>query len=486
MKACDNPEDSYGNQRESIDIRTLMNILLKNSWAELILGVIMDRQYARLASAALIAALGSGVSGCGGGGGGSPAAVVATTAKPATTTPTTTTTTTTTTPTTTTTTPTTTTVAQGNAFLISIPDVTTGTIAGKSPNTGSTVAFGAPGSWSQVANPATNASVPQWVKDVLALPLPNGSTTLSVYARPVSATITGGAGGVPNNSISGQQYVLTGGCTPGTANCGSPNVDLDSFVATQGGKLVDEKTVVAGATPVLLKGAMINQDTWIDQTGKINPWGGTNGLQHSYIGQYSDQALSLLVTGFNSDGGPITSAPSGSVTLGIFYGGNATPAADMTALKNANVNATYNGYFRGTALQTGPMTSPDGGPGTATDLAGQLSMAASFGSGKVGGNIYNMERSDHNGGGIAQPYGVKLDGTMSGSSYSGTAQYTAAATASGAAAISGGPSGQMIGGFFGPNAAETTGVLRIQGTAPGTGPGTGANTTLIGGFGGKK
>ncbi len=445
----------------------------------------MNHNYAQVASAVLVAAL---VSGCGGGGGGSPAAIVATTAKPATTTPTTTTTTTTpTTTTTTTTTPTTTTVAQGNAFLISIPDVTTGAIAGKSPNTGSTVAFGATGSWSQVANPATNASVPQWVKDELALPLPNGSTTLSVYTRPVSATITGGAGGVPNGSISGLQYVLTGGCTPGTAICGSPNPGVDSFVATQGGKVVDEKTVVAGATPVLLKGQVINQDTWIYQgVGANPPWGGTGPLRDSHIGQYSDVSLSFLVTGFNSDGGPITSAPSGSVTTGFFYGGNATPAADMTALKNANVNATYNGYFRGTALQTGPMTTADGGPGTASELNGQLSMAASFGSGNVGGNIFNLQRSDNNGGGIAQPYGVKLDGTMSGSSYSGTAQYTAAATAPGAAAISGGPSGQMIGGFFGPNAAETTGVLRIQGTAPGTGPGTGANTTLIGGFGGKK
>lgn len=354
---------------------------------------------------------------------------------------------------------------------------------GRSADTGSTVTFGQPGAWSQVANPATNASVPNWVKDILAQP---GNSAMPVFTRSVSASITGGAGGVPNSSVSGAQYwAAQTGCTLTT--CGAPNIDVDNFVATQGGVAVTQNNVQFNQTPVILRGQTIYQDSWIAQGNMAaSTW---HGLQNSYIGQYSDQSLSFLVTGLNSSGDPVTGPISGSVTTGYFHGGNATPAADMTSLKTSNVQATYSGYFRGMALQSGPMTSIDGGPGTATQLGGNLSMNANFGSGAVNGNISNIQRPDPastSGGGIVQPYGITMTGTMNGANYSGTAQYTDPTRGTGTAAIAGGPTGQMIGGFYGANAAETAGTVRITGTAPGTGPGTGANTTLIGGFGGRR
>lgn len=299
----------------------------------------------------------------------------------------------------------------------------------------------------------------------------------------------GGGTGVPDKTTAGTQFMVVSGCAPGSAACGGPNIDFDAFSATQGGSVVSEKNVKPGSTPIIMTGVMAGQDSWIIGNNAPWTWQNGSGLTNSYITRYSDQNLQFLVTSVDPTNGPVVSNITGSATMGFGYGGTATPASDMTTLKNNNVTATYNGFFRGIAGQTVAVTSINSNNGTignAADLRGQTALTANFGAGTVNGNVYNMQRVDASNTASAAPYGIRMDGTIAGSTYSGTARYTSPLATSGASALSSSPSGQMIGGFFGAQAAETAGVVRIEGTAPGTGAGTGANAVLVGGFGAKK
>lgn len=427
------------------------------------------------------------VTGCGGGGGGGSSGSSSTTPAAAVTTPTATTTpTASTTPSTS--------VAQGNALLITIPDITTGAIGNRAPSTGSQVTIGAPSVWAPGST--SDPNLPTEIKAQLT-----ANPAAKLNARVVPVNVAGGGSGVPDKSLTGTQYYVTT-CTPGTSGCATPNVNIKTFIATQDGKIVTPQTAVAGR-PISFASVNIFKSTHLVQNGttpsivvnkeiplasSATQWGVLGSLQHSYVGSYSDVALSMVLTGADASGNVTTSGFGGSVTHGAHFGGNATSTSDMAALKNTNVTANYKGYFQGSAEQLAPLTSLSGNSKeiNAAELRGAASIGVNFGSGVVSGSIHDLKRTDINGVTAAAPYGIAVGGTITGTNYNGAAVYTAPGTTPNMTAVAGSPTGQMIGGFFGPNAAETAGVVKIEGTAPGTGAGTGANTVLFGGFGAKK
>jgi hypothetical protein len=162
----------------------------------------------------------------------------------------------------------------------------------------------------------------------------------------------------------------------------------------------------------------------------------------------------------------------------------------MDTLKNASVTATYLGSFYGFAAAAGDDLTQDG---QGADLSGKVSLTANFGTAKVDGNVYDLQRSP--GSDDCDPcvntpvaYGLALEGDIAGASYSGTAKFTEGTNVAGAAAVEGSAAGQVIGGFYGGNAAETAGAIRIVGDTPAgaTGPGTGEDVFVSGSFGAAK
>lgn len=163
---------------------------------------------------------------------------------------------------------------------------------------------------------------------------------------------------------------------------------------------------------------------------------------------------------------------SDSGRIVVLHDGIATNQSEMQTLRASNVTAHYNGRFEGIELVTGAN-------GLNESVSGDVGLTANFGQGTVAGNVYNLNREANNVTSAAG-YGLRMDGTIQGSNYSGTTAYTAAASSQGASAV-GSARGDVIGGFYGTNAAETTGVARISGATP-------ANTqqTLVGSYGAKK
>ena len=80
-----------------------------------------------------------------------------------------------------------------------------------------------------------------------------------------------------------------------------------------------------------------------------------------------------------------------------------------------------------------------------------------------------------------------MDGKITGSAYSGTASYTQDALTAGTAADLTHPgTGQMVGGFYGANAAETAGALQVHGAQPTGSACATADCLVQGAFGAKK
>jgi hypothetical protein len=162
----------------------------------------------------------------------------------------------------------------------------------------------------------------------------------------------------------------------------------------------------------------------------------------------------------------------------------------MDTLKNSSVTATYLGTFYGFAAAEGTDLSQEG---AGADLRGDVSLTANFGTAKINGNVYDMQRSP--GTDDCDPcentpvaYGLALEGDISGASYSGTAKFTEGTDVAGAAPIDGSATGQVIGGFYGDNAGETAGANRIVGDTPAgaSGPGTGEDVFVGGSYGAVK
>lgn len=205
-------------------------------------------------------------------------------------------------------------------------------------------------------------------------------------------------------------------------------------------------------------------------------------FDHSYAAQYR------VWEGGNAD-------PANSLV--VFYGGDKTPAAEMPS----SGTATYNGKFGATATASnwlsfersvpdefaikpestysvdaeGNIEAETVSPNGEWRVTGDTSIAADFGAGSVAGTIDNMrwrkyqpdakaEKSDPQGyinltdaeGRHPFPRSYQLDGSIEGSDYGGsvaTAGFVPGANA-------------FKGSFFGPGAAETTGIMHHQGTAP--------------------
>jgi hypothetical protein len=329
------------------------------------------------------------------------------------------------------TTPPTPTADQGNSFYVMIPNAKALSFlsANKSPNAGQNTAV------TETGGPS--------------------------FASASTAAVTGPPG--PALAASG---ALANECT------GAP-CDVDHYysseIVTQGGVTVTKETVVDGDVTVSQK--FLTVRTAVGQQAV---------LQYSYYGEYGEANLTGTVTNADQPE-PTLTETGGSATIGYYHGGTET-----TNMPTGAVTATYNGRFAGTAAQSGSNALANG----MADINGDVTMLASFGGATITGNVYNLQRSP---GDDCDPcdstpvgYGLRMDGAIVGSQYAGSTAFTTGAID---AAASGTARGEMLGGFYGDGAAETTGVARIQGATPtGTpaGPGVGDNVYLSGSFGAVK
>jgi C-lobe and N-lobe beta barrels of Tf-binding protein B len=167
--------------------------------------------------------------------------------------------------------------------------------------------------------------------------------------------------------------------------------------------------------------------------------------------------------------GLLLAAPAGGTYIGGVYGGSGTAIAQLPT----NVTATYSGSYMGYEV-TQSATSAQ---------TGTASLSANFGTGKVSGAVTNLTTRDSaTSTSAAAGYGLSMNGTISGGTYSGTAGFLAPTAASGALAPAGTVTASSFnGGFYGANAAETAGAIGIRGTAP-----TGVATTITGSYGAVK
>lgn len=292
-----------------------------------------------------------------------------------------------------------------------------------------------------------------------------------LYQRPVTVTFSGGTGGLSAGSASGTQYVACAS-VPTANGCGDQKLylstkiyqDAEVKVVTyyQNGKII--------VNPQGYGQTLVERTQTLSMSNSITDRAGLGSLQDSYTGQYSDESLTGTLTGSQF------SYNASDRATGWFFGGDATPTTDMTALKTAP-KATYQGVFVG---KTGAASMYAFGT---TDVQGDVTMHADFGASTVDGNVYNLTGINSQ---ARSGYGVRMDGDITGTTYVGAASYTGDATSSGAVADSANPgTGQVIGGFFGANAAETTGVVQVVGAQPG-GACITLNCSLQGAFGAKK
>jgi hypothetical protein len=342
----------------------------------------------------------------------------------------------------------------GNALLQHVSGSKIGGVSvdGQSPARGSTVSIASAGAWTKTTiGPNPPADLPISVKsDYLSTPV-----GYNLYQRSVTINVTGGTGGLGASSVSGTEYV-TCATVPGANGCGDAKVYFWTRAVTQ-----DAALQVITVTPNGQTGT--KRTTTLNQMNSLTELTGQGALANSYVGQYSDSTLTGLLIG-----GDVTtnSATSATLTSGWFFGGDATPATDMTALKAApSPSATYNGAFLG---NTGTIT-------TTNDIYGDVAITVDFGAGSVNGNVTNMRTLPSVGPSSPSGYGLVMNGTIVGAGYSGSTTYS-----------DGTGTGQVVGGFFGPNASETAGVVQVQGAQPVGGSCVSADCVLQGAFGAKK
>jgi C-lobe and N-lobe beta barrels of Tf-binding protein B len=169
-------------------------------------------------------------------------------------------------------------------------------------------------------------------------------------------------------------------------------------------------------------------------------------------------------------------------TSGYSYGGyhNGTPTA--TSSMPTNVTATYTGLYAGTLFTPGT-----GGTTNVGQQNGTANLTANFTNSTVAGTVTNLTTTSAAVSAVATTptttaagYGLGMNGTISGSSYTGTAGYNNGtnSTAAGTVTASG-----LTGGFYGPGAAETAGALMVKGTDP---SGKSSPSITVGAFGAKK
>jgi hypothetical protein len=224
-----------------------------------------------------------------------------------------------------------------------------------------------------------------------------------------------------------------------------------------------------------------------------NFWGGGGGANPSFTGYKEYRKITsttdaeLQVWSFNHSSisqYTVFNDPSASNNnnVAVFFDGNATPTSALPA-----GSATYSGKFGGTAVASNWLSpertvndpfDTDGVIGETWDpngtwrVVGDVSVTANFGAGTVNGSVTNTTWRKFTGTSTspdgyititpqesARPFvNYTFNGTITDNTYSGNVQ---------------GPAGQVVngnnavhGGFFGPNAEETAGVIAIETTAP--------------------
>ncbi len=355
-----------------------------------------------------------------------------------------------------------------------------GKITSVSADTGSQTTASFPrGNWA-VADPGTipkdDGGNPQWIvsqyNNVIGTD-PNAKIYLRTGTN--NASVTGGPAGMSSfsGSSSTTEYYLSN-CAPGTGGTcivyGTQSNPQDNNVATQNGVAVTENTVKVGT--VNIKGGSVSNQQ-------------DNTLQYVQAGNSTTSELSYTISA-TKDGASWQQLPNGlffnpqstgSGTQGYFFTGTATPTTDMATLKSSQVTANYYGQFNGSELTDT----------TRRQLSGSTYLNANFGTGKISGNVSNMQAYSNCNGQCTQSaagYNLNVNGTITGTQYSGTTQFATATTSPPTGAATGlSGTGNLVGGFFGPSAAETGGAVRVNGSAPGV---TGTNTTVIGAYGAKK
>lgn len=149
---------------------------------------------------------------------------------------------------------------------------------------------------------------------------------------------------------------------------------------------------------------------------------------------------------------------------GGFHSGNLTPVNELP------VTATYVGNFFGRMYEVGKSTY-----NVWTGVTGNVALNANFTNGTISGGTFGVSQA------AATPFELNMNGTISGNTYTGSATVVSidgkAVPAPTASAVNG--------AFYGANAAETAGAVRLEGQVPWKG-GTQANSVLTGAFGAKK
>lgn len=290
----------------------------------------------------------------------------------------------------------------------------------------------------------------------------------TVYRRKHAGTvsITGGpslANGThqftnPDNET---DYVVTDGCHPKSSGCAiyfsslDPD-DLQDGSVSQNGKEVTSNTFDPS------KPLDADAKIYVDYTGAVVPKSSPfASAQYATVGQFTREAGTLVLVDQGGSYTADTANSSLSRVSGFSYGGSATPSADMDALRNQSVKATYAGAFGGEVY------SEENGTVIAAPVTGLMNLSADFGKGTVTGSttstglIYNTVNTG--GSIVGLGYGIAIDADITGNSFAGTSHFIDANDDKSGTGIS-------KGGFFGPNAAEIAGVAQVSGTAPGTNP----------------
>jgi C-lobe and N-lobe beta barrels of Tf-binding protein B len=236
----------------------------------------------------------------------------------------------------------------------------------------------------------------------------------------------------------------------------------------------EQKFTVAGK---LAHGAAVSNATGLVQVPSAafyklqgaTPSGATATLIEIPNASRHDPSILLTSSGYGVYTTAAEAVPTGKgVTFAYVFGGNPTTAADM----RKNVTATYSGAFAGQAFAASA-TPTAANPPYSRGLTADVGLTLNASAGTVQGNVYNMTAyNSANGTSADAGFGLAIDAKIdptTGNTYQGSVNFTNAATKTGGAAVVGATQSNVIGGFYGPGAAETAGALQVQGKAPGAG-----------------
>ncbi len=291
----------------------------------------------------------------------------------------------------------------------------------------------------------------------LTAPLRTASITLSGTPGAIGATpntaqfaqlITLSKGVAASGGVVGSMPLVTPGSTV-TAQMGGDNFLTDS------GTAAGQHSVTTGDLSIL---ASTDSGVPLSGSGSFEAFGGSTGMTYATFGDWSLNACSI--------------ASSCLPTYAGSFAG-AQPGGTQTITMPTTGSALYHGAAVGYVIQPA---------GTSTNNAAQFwgstFLTANFGANTIDGQIVSITAYSVGNGGSGQTNlgtinNIGLSGTISGSSFSGTTSVTGPA---GSAFDISGATGQLSGGFYGPNANEVAGVFNLNGGAN--------NTTLVGSFGG--